>query len=656
MSGLADQHQIGKISDTREFVSPADIASFLKRHFWVIAGSLLVGIAGASLYLFLSEPIFTARSQLLIDPKMPQPLREQSGEVVFSIDNAQVESQMAVLRSEKIATTVIDNLNLKDDPEFLGGRPSILTRLRSLILAREKPVLSDFERFRQAMGTFEDSLEVRRSGLSYAIDIAFSSLDPEKAARIANAMADAYIRDQIEAKSQTALHGSEWLEERMKELRVQMNSATLRVQEFRAKRDYSIRKRPESASERDQRTTVKGIIDSNPEDYTLEELQTTADTYRRVYESFLQALTTAVQRQSFPVSDARVITQATRPLDKSHPRSKLILALGAMLGLVAGVGIAVVRDGSDGSVRSSQQIRDQIGLECLSEIPCIRAGFDKSPLALTKRFGSNWLGMLSGSRADDHFNEVERAPLSCFSGSLKSLKTAISLANRTRSIRSLGLTSALPGEGKSTVASNLAALFSKSGLRTLIVDADTYNSTLTKRFASGKTSGLIDALGNISLVAQCIVQIEYFDLLPAVAGPIANSNDMLGSNEMQELLASLSQLYDVIIVDLPPLKPAADARAISPLLDSVIVVAEWGRTPLKLLSEVSRSLRNAKASILGVVMTKVDESALYAYGMRGRYYRYFSSAQERLSGHGSDQRSRLITRNSHSRHRARQSV
>jgi capsular exopolysaccharide synthesis family protein len=586
-----DQPPSGRFSAEGEFISFNDIVSLVKRHVWTIAGSSLIAVMGALVYVSTTEPIFTARLQLLIDPNMSQLPLGQSAEINFSLDNAQVESQIAVLRSEKIATMVINELNIDKDPEFQQEKTSIFGRLQLWVSGRNSTGMTEFARSRRAITTFEAGLEVRRTGLSYAIEIAFSSQDPDKAARVANTTAEAYIRDQIETKSDTVRVGSEWLEQRLAQLRMQLNKATQLAQEFRAKHDYRIRTRGDKGAEPGRQTT-DGLLDLPREDYSLEELETTAETYRKIYESYLQGFATSVQRQSFPVPNARIISPATRPLTKSHPRTILVLMLGGLAGVMVGFGIAVIRHSLDRSVRFSRQIRDELGLECLGKLP-------------------RMVG------ASDHLDEVAKASFSRFSGSLKSVKTVIGLMNKTQSIRCLGVTSVLPKEGKSTVVSNLATLFSMSGMRTLVVDADIFSPKLTETFAPEARAGLIDAVKNRDQAKHYIVPASTapFDLLPAT-GKIANSNDVLGFEHMQVLLKDLLLSYDIIIFDVPPTNPIVDGLALSHLLDAVVVIAEWGRTPLDLLSEMVRSLRMAKISILGVIMTKVDDASASGYDKR----------------------------------------
>jgi Mrp family chromosome partitioning ATPase len=158
-----------------------------------------------------------------------------------------------------------------------------------------------------------------------------------------------------------------------------------------------------------------------------------------------------------------------------------------------------------------------------------------------------------------------------------------------------------------------------SGMRTLVIDADIFNSKLTKVFAPDAATRLIDPVQNCEQVKECIVPAGTapFDLLPATK----NSNDILSSQHMQSLLKSVFQAYDIVIVDVPPANPMVDWLAFSHLLDAVVVVAEWGRTPLDLLSEMLRTLRMTKALILGVIMTKVEDGAVIGHSKHvARYY------------------------------------
>ncbi len=583
----------------RDYLSLKDMLALLKQHLATIAAFLALGLLGAWFYIATTDPIYTATTQILIEPKLSQLAQQQVNEVNLSLDTAQIESQIAVMQSEKIASMVIAQLKLREDKKFnQSSSPTLAERLARLrasaaaalgleggtwfqsvrgFFGSAEPVepahhpLKEFEQGRRTMRIFNDGLDVRRVGVSYAIDMSFSSNDPDLAAKVANSAADAFVREQVETKAAAAREGGAWLERRLRELRTQMNNATQVAQEFRSRHDYRVARPAEEAAGEARPKQADGP--------TLEELEVTADTYRKIYESFLQAYTSSVSQQSYPVADARVITLATRPLLASHPRPKLVIAFGVLAGIVAGVGFAFLRHTLDRTVRSPHQIREDLGLECIGELPVVggrRGGFAR-------------------------LDEVVRSPQSRFSDSMRSVKTAISLADTAHPIRCIGVTSALPGEGKSLCASNLAMLYVRYGLRTLVIDADTYHSALSEGFGAGPDAERKSDRSNSIKKHIKFVTTFGFDLLPSA---VVDSRGLLSAKNMEALLPELGD-YDMIVVDLPPLTSGADRLSIGTLLDGVIMVVEWGKTPAGLVAELARALQAGKASIIGVLLTKV---------------------------------------------------
>jgi Mrp family chromosome partitioning ATPase len=259
------------------------------------------------------------------------------------------------------------------------------------------------------------------------------------------------------------------------------------------------------------------------------------------------------------------------------------MVLGVFAGGIAGVGLAFLRNTLDRSVRSPRQIREELGLECIGELPVVR-----------RRNGG--FGLL---------DEVALSPKSAYTETLRRAKAAIGLAAAGhQSMRCIGLTSALPGEGKSTVASNLALLHSMSGMRTLLIDADIEHSVLSTRFvtAAGDPRGP-DARPNQKALPTGIIPTanRCMDLLP---GSTSDAKRLLSTRNLETALAEL-HCYDIVIFDLPPLSSGADKLSIARALDGVIVVAEWGSTPMDLIRELVRSLQANKTPIIGVLMTKV---------------------------------------------------
>jgi uncharacterized protein involved in exopolysaccharide biosynthesis/Mrp family chromosome partitioning ATPase len=585
-----------------DILQPADILSFVKRYSLTISTCSVAGLALAGLYLGSVEPSYTASTQILIDPKTPLLLEGQSMELRVPLDTAELESQMAVLRSVKIATMVIDDLNLLDDPEFKGDEPSPVVVLTDTVIAAllefgfiareradqwrtdilqlvspeddpsDEPV-GEFERTQIALAHYQRNLRVSRLGMSYVVEMRFNSKEPEKAARIANAISDAYTREQLQSKIAATQQGHAWLQQRLNELRRQLNVATNAVQAFRATHDYGIPavKEPQSA-------------ESALESPTLEELEATAATYRTMYESVLQAFTSSMQHQSYPYSVMRVIGPASRPLNKSHPRTRLILIFGGLVGMLFGVGLAFVRNVSDRSIRSSVHVRNELGLECLAEVP--RVG-----------------GVLAARR---RLKQVLRSPRSAFSQSLRKVKHAIffSAGSWTKTPRCIGVTSALPGEGKTTIAGNLAILSTLSGCRTLVIDADFEGASITRSLAGGCQPRFQEEL-DIDDPRSSIVEVPgLFDLLPATRSHFAGSDNDPSPDRMARIFKQLLDSYDQVIVDFPAGMLAEDTLAHTRRLDGLLLVVEQNRTPSDTVLELARWWQLAGVAITGVVLTK----------------------------------------------------
>jgi succinoglycan biosynthesis transport protein ExoP len=643
-----------------------------------------------------------------------------------------VESQIEFLRSERIALSVIENLGLVRDPEFKGAG-GLLAQIGPST-EPESNVPSEFVQLRNAIADFSRNLYVRRVGQSYVIEVAFTSPSPEKAAAIANATVNAYIADQLEAKSQAARRGGEWLEERIGELRKQLNTAARAAQEFRARNNIidvgnrgllddqqmtelnsqlvlarartaetrarldHIRKilaadLPDAAVTEELGSTLitalreryltsatrlneltaryspdhpavlalskemmqqkramadelrriaetyksdaevarlregqltdeleKGITHAattREAQITASELDAVAQSYRRMYESYLQTLAEAVQRESFPVSDARVVSAAAKPLGKSSPRSKLVIALGGLVGAVVGISLAVLRQTLDRTVRSPRHLRRDLAVDCLGLVPHVRehgwVAFLFMPWSLvTRMFGQRSKAGHLNDRLD-----VEKEPSSLFAGTVRGVKTSIDIARHTQSLGCLAITSLSPGEGKTTLALNIAKLFAAAGVKTLLIDANFHLARGIRIHPGNPKEGLVDILRGASSLETAKISNEAIPLDLLAAGgrmATANSSSLIGSEMMHKFLDAARRDYGMILVDLPSLKIAPDARAVSPFVDAVIIVAQSGATPIDVLGEALQDLYAARAGILGIVLNKADPGPLKKFG------------------------------------------
>jgi uncharacterized protein involved in exopolysaccharide biosynthesis len=307
------------------FNSIPDFVDFVVRSLRLVAVLVGLTLTVACLYMLIATPIFTARAQLLLNVQQPSLFREQLNDTRLLQDRFEIQNQVALLESDQIALIVAKNLDLLPASTAIDVASSA---------AHEQQV-------RQVISAFQGGLDVRRAKESYVIEISYSSKNPETAALYANAAADAYIEDQLATRSEAARQGSQWLVERIDQLRTQMNVASLKAQEFRAKRDYRLAPKVEGGSPASDKVETGAA--KAPQN-TLEELESTALTYRNIYENYVQAHTESVLRQSYPIANARVISRATPPLTKSSPKLARSLLAAIVLGGMCGFGIALLRE------------------------------------------------------------------------------------------------------------------------------------------------------------------------------------------------------------------------------------------------------------------------------------------------------------------------
>ena len=719
-----------------------DLYAFLKSNRRVLAGWVIVTLTVALVYAFTATPLYTATADLTIDSKKIQ-LFKNNEQVVGdnTMDSSQVESEVQVLGSENIALAVIDDLKLANDPEFIGTGNGPLVGLLSAIFGMDDDArsLSDLQRKRIAIKVVRGNLSVRRIGLSYVLEISYRSPDPAKAAQIANAVADAYINDQLNTKYQAARRASIWLQERIAELRNQSNVAARAVQDYKEKNnivdtgnhgllsdlqvqetntqmiaaqaataeakarldrieevlkspapgealgtvtdtlknevinklrqrylddtehvakftammganhlavvnlknemallqasmvdelqriaqtyksDYEIAKAREESTRASLGKQIQEAGASGQAQVDLKELEAASQTYHTIFENFLQKYTEAVQQQSFPISDARVITPASRPNFKSYPKTTLIALLGLLVGIGAGLLNALVLRNFDRAIRRPRDVEERLGLECLGMVPFIATRQRK-----TTSHGPKLLQAVerlmtvpvkdSPPEADlDLTRKVLDDPFSHFSEGLRSIKTGLDILALTRPIKTLGVISATPGEGKSTIAVNLANLFAAGGRSTLLIDGDLRNPQLSRLLSPDAKGGLVELIaGKIAFTkAMRAIPQSTLRFIPTILQQrIANTADLLASPQMRTVLGEVQNVFDQVVIDLPPLGPISDARAMSPLIDAFIVVANWGHTRFEVLEDAIANFGIAADKVVGVILNKVDYNEL----------------------------------------------
>jgi capsular exopolysaccharide synthesis family protein len=581
-----------------------DILAILRRQVRLITGVILIALVLAAIYVLLAPARYTATASLLTNttrgPASP------TGSVPDTlVDASVVESQIETLKSEKIGLAVIDKLQLWKDPEFIGSGPGLITRFIDAIGVSSPAAAPTREmKRRRAMAVFRHDSKVEGVGHSYVAEIAFTSRDPRKAAMIANAIADAYIEDQLGASFANAQRAGAWMQERLTEMRNKAHDAAQAVNEFKSKQNSA-------APPADANATKLRELEAAAQD-TKNLYETLLNRYRRV-EQFMQ-------QQSFPITEARVLTRATPPSSKSAPKTATILFLALVAGGTIGVGAALGRETIDTRVRRREQVERRVGLPSFGGLSFLRgSGSGGRRLLPWGRWRSKYLAAKASSfarRSDAPPLLTYDDPFSGNADTLRQIKLGID-----RSLgaggggRLVGIISARSGEGRTTVAFNLATLTAQTGLRTLLLDGDLRNPFLTWGIAPNAEDGLVRVLRSEARLAQVLLTHEFgFDFLGEPRGQLsAHPADILNSRRMAHLLTEMRRCYDYIFVDLPAVLEHVDAVASATLFDALVLIAEWGQTTLDDIDQVVTRSESLAERTIGVVTNKVNARNVRAF-------------------------------------------
>jgi succinoglycan biosynthesis transport protein ExoP len=787
---------------------------FLRRQYPVIFFAVVAMFGLGVIYDFTTPAKYTATAALLIDTSQIRMFQQQSMVADMPVDASTVESQVEILKSDTVALAVIKKLNLTNDPEFTGGGGGLIGVFLSGItsLFGFSAPTSDVVSAHRAIGAFQSRLNVKRVGLTYIIGISFTSLSPERAAQIANAVADAYIDDQLESKYQAARRAGSWLQERLGELRQQATTAQRAVVDFKNKNnmidaggrtineqqlaelnselilaqsqtaearakvdrvqsiltssspdaavdatvadslkdnvinelrtqylqlarreadwaskyganhlavinvrnqmneiqnsiraelqriaetyksDYEVARQREDSIQKQLQQAVSQSQVTNQAQVALRELETSAQSYQSLYDNFLQRYMESVQQQSFPITEARVISPASRPSSPSHPRTMIVLGVALLAGLALGGVAGAWREISDRVFRTRKQVEDILQTDCIALIPVLTktsketigaskadvrsstAGlFDKAlGRRLLRKIGelsqdkivdlNYWddAGGRGGSERDNisasdapvrqksavvharllepglqrivpvagPYMAVLDAPFSAFAEAIRSIKVAIDLSPTAAGAKVVGFTSSVPNEGKSSIAAALARLTAQTGARTLLVDCDLKNPSLSRSLSPRVFGGLLEAVRGQTSVekASWVDDATKLKFLPAATkARLAHSSEILASPVTRKFFDGLRQSYDYIILDFAPLMPIVDVRAATHLVDGYVYVIEWGKTRIDHVEQALHTARGVYEHLYGVVLNKVDLWALGRYDGRGDGYYHHGS-------------------------------
>lgn len=721
-----------------------EMARILWRRWQTVAAAPLLLVGLALVYVLAATTLYTATATVLVDPRRANVVDANQAVLSnFGTDDATIESQTLLIQSVAILQRVVEKLKLTDDAEFVP-KPGLLDPIRRLFSAGAPADGASPEEATKARSIeiLQKRMKVTRQGTTFLVDINVSSEVPQKAARIANAIADSYFEEQVRAKYDATRIAATWLSNQIEGLKSRVVASEKAVEDFRAANNLSVAQgvtvndqqitdlnnkliaaRAQTAEARakyDQvqqlaksggdpgginaaissemitklrtqyadiakneadlsskygprhplvanvraqlRDTqrlineeIRRILDSTRHDYDvaqsreaslqqsldqlqgvsgasgqaqvrLHELQREAEANRTLYESYLARYKETSAQESLEMPDSRVVTRAGVPIRPSSPKTLLVLGLALMVGLGGGCVLAFLADYLDRRVKTLEQAEAISGVPALAAMPLIGT----RELASRARRGRDELGRYD-PRAARLLPPPLQPPLmryaidepgTFFSEAVRSVRLAVQRTIRTQPVKTILVTSALDGEGKTTLAANLALSLATLGIRTLLIDGDLRNPQLTRALCPRADAGLLEAATRqVSLERALLPDRDTgLSILPATA---AKNEDMITelmfSEQIVDLLDHLRQRYELIVIDSPPLVPLVDGRALAELADSIVLALAWNETPQDVVAHTVDLLSPVHDRILGTVLTRVDLNRL-------RFYDYYRSS------------------------------
>ncbi|WAC59172.1 GumC family protein [Brevundimonas sp. SL130] len=711
------------------------IAVFRRRLKLFAAVAALVFLIVA-MFTLSETPKYTATANLQINTRTQEVVDSKAVLSGLTPETSVVDTEVEALKSPELAAAVVDELRLIEDPEFNGRlqTPGLVETVKGwfgLAPDRSAPTTEagrEAERQRVINGVGQ-RLSARRVGLTYSMNLSFTSESPVKASRIANLLADKYLESQLNRKLDATGQANTFLGSRLNELRQQMQLAdaavsnyriannllssegftlteqeisaynqqlasvraqeaeqvarlrTARaqlasgsngddvgealtsqvVQNLRAQRaaisarvaDMSSRYGPlhpdmvrsqreladidaqiqaeirriisnleaqvrvaqeRTGSVQSSLSAARGALASNSgASVQLRELEGNAEAARAVYQSFLDRYRQTSAQVGTEQADATLVSRASIPTSQSAPNVMLNLALSLVLGLGAGLAAVVLLEMMEAGVGTTDEIERKLGLPSIGSIPLVSSIAE------------------SADRGISPIDFAVKKPLSVFAESFRSLRTSINYAAGSQASKLVVITSALPGEGKTTTAVGLAQVSAIAGSRVLLLDCDLRRRAVTRAMGLNTDAGLVELLQGTTTLEAVLKRDEASGAYILPLSNVVATQDVFGTQAMDDLLAKLRGSFDLILMDTAPVLALADTRILAAKADMTILLVRWRKTPARATNAAVKMLQQSGAYILGAAMTQVDVNAQakQGYGDAGYYYseykKYYSA-------------------------------
>jgi len=378
--------------------------------------------------------------------------------------------------------------------------------------------------------------------------------------------------------------------------------------------EYQEALRRESMLQKAVQETKAEFDNLNARSFEYQALKREAEADKALYEELVRKIKEAGINASFQNSSIRIADPARPAVKPVFPNMKLNVLLAFLFSTLIAVGMAVLSDVLDNTLRDPEQVARVLRTEVVGTLPVVKP----------------WRGRLgpipaaASTTALVPTNGNRDRVLTGYDEAIRTLRNSILLADFDRRLRSLLVTSASPGEGKSTVAAHLAVAHAEQGHRTLLIDCDLRRPSVHRRFDLPGSTGLSNILVSDLPWQQAVINIPHIpdlDVLPA-GPPSRRAADLIGRG-LEQLLDEAALQYDLVILDAPPLLGFAEPLQMAAVVDGVVVITRAGETSRKAVASVLSALNRLRATVVGVVLNEVHKElsdSYYYYSYYGKYY------------------------------------
>lgn len=709
-----------------------DVIAFVRRRYLAV---VVTAVASLVITLLITTQLtqrFTATAVVLLDQQSSQVVNIEAvlSGIGSGLNNA--NSQTAILTSRKIAERVATRADLWTDPEFQQTDSSFASSVNPASWLNADTILDGtdvdavaHQHREHIIETIRNRMTIVPRPLTQTIEISFESTSATRAAEVANAIADEYALDQLEAKFDATKSAADWLSRRLEGMRNQLDASERAVEAYRSENNlidadglllseqelselnsqliliraekaekaaiYSrarqlliggtsqasvpevlnspvisalrqqqaelARKQadltsrygarhPQMINVRAERRDLDAQIqqeiarivdglknalevvrtrersmerslserrdfasENNQSLVQLRALEREAEATRSLYETFLARFKEVNEQETLQTSGVRVISPAVPSVSPSFPRTNLFLAGGLLFGLLAGCSLAVVLEMFDDTFRTAKRLEQALGVPNITAVPLLD-------------------NEAAGNLAPDY---ALHNPLTQYAEAFRSLRTSLELSNVDSPPKVVLFTSAIPSEGKTTIAATYALTAARSGLKTIIVDCDLRKPRILKMMGGASVeSGLVQLLSNQASLDEVTLNhaSSAADYIPVETG-IWTPTNLFGSQNFARLVEQLRANYDLVVLDSAPLLPVSDTRTIATLADTTVLVVRWGVTPRAAVLTAKNLLQRGGQRIAGTILSAVDMKkqatygygdSVYTYGNYGGYY------------------------------------